>query len=714
MSDTMAPEPQETPVDGEAMSDSELAALLAQHEAQSVGYFTSEIASEQEKAINYYYGRPFGDERDGRSQVVDRTVAVTVDNALAAVLKPFVSAEDVVAFEARGPEDEETAQQATEYINYVFTVDNPGFSILHSWFKDAFLCKLGIAKYWWEDKTTIEPQSHVVDAPTLLHLRETDHYQGEQDNGDGTYTAFLNVPKPDGIARVEVVPPEEFLITPLARSLKTAPYVAHKPSNVTRSTLIGMGIDPEIVEGLPAKSDQVDEPRAQARYEDENWSTSRILTGSDKSGDLLALRDEYVLVDYDGDGVAELRRVLRVEDHILLNEPADERPFALLCPVPMSHKIYGLSLADQTLDLQRIASVVWRQTLDNLYLSNNPRPQVQEQAEREDGTTLDDLEDDTPGAIIRTKNAPIDWATVPFAADKSFPMLSLVGEQVEARTGVRRGGNGLDRDSLNTANQMTATQASQIENKENERIEMIARIFAETGITDLFRGLLNLVSKYQPKERVIRLRNKWVEIDPRGWPEMDVSISVGLGVGNRAEQIGQADSVLQTMQGLGATPYGHMLSQENVYKAVRRKFQAAGIKNVDDYVTDPSTLPPQQDQPNPELLKAQAEIQKMQQQLQQQQQQAAANLELERAKSAAKLDIEREKMQMQNQMALEKQQMEAALEQHRIEVEAALDQQRMAVEAEMQARRDQHDHEQAMHAGAVDLPENRPGGKLDQ
>jgi hypothetical protein len=282
-----------------------------------------------------------------------------------------------------------------------------------------------------------------------------------------------------------------------------------------------------------------------------------------------------------------------VEDTILLNEEVDEAPFALLCPVPMPHKVYGLSLADQTMDLQRIASVVWRQTLDNLYLSNNPRPIVPDGAANDE--TFDDMMDPSPGAFIRIKGADptaLGFQTVPFVAEKSFGMLEFIGSQVEARTGIRRGGNGLDRESLKKGGQITATQAAQLESKENERAEMVGRIFAETGVTRLFKGLLNLVSQHQPKARMVRLRNKWVEIDPRGWPEMDVRISVGLGVGNRMEHIAQADSVLETMAELQQTPYAYLIDAEKVHAAVKRKFQAAGIKNTDEYLVDPSESEP--------------------------------------------------------------------------------------------------------------------------
>src|SRR5213083_2363837 len=137
---------EDNPADGGAMSDSELVSHLEEHEKRAIGYYDSEVATQQEDALNRYYRRPYGDEQPGRSKVVDATVAITVDNGLAAILKPFVSQDDVVAYEPRSQEDEEQAKQATEYANYVFYNDNPGFTILHDWFKDALLQKLGVVK----------------------------------------------------------------------------------------------------------------------------------------------------------------------------------------------------------------------------------------------------------------------------------------------------------------------------------------------------------------------------------------------------------------------------------------------------------------------------------------------------------------------------------------------------------------------------------------
>ena len=364
------------------MDDAELAALLAAHESRAVGYYNSEIADAQAKAIDYYYGIMADvPALDGCSQVVDHSVAVMVDNALAAVLKPFVSADEVVAFNPRGPEDQAQAEQATEYVNYVLNCDNPGFLILHNWFKDALLTKLGVVKAWWEDQSRREVRQLAVDALQLEQARAAPSYLGEADNGDGTFTVHAQEEVPDGKVKIESVPPEEFLISPFARSIEEASYVAHRPSNYTRSDLIELGFDADVVEDLPAASGvgRGEESRQQARYRDEQWyAGTKEAIGTDKSRDTIAVLDEYVRCDFDGDGVAELRRVIRVGDTILFNETydGDGAPFALLCPCPMPHKVYGRGVADQSIEGQKVTTALWRGALDNLYKTNNPRPEV--------------------------------------------------------------------------------------------------------------------------------------------------------------------------------------------------------------------------------------------------------------------------------------------------------------------------------------------------
>jgi hypothetical protein len=631
------------------------------------------------------------------------------------VLKPFVSADEVVSFDPRGPEDQAQAEQATEYVNYVINCDNPGFLILHNWFKDALLTKIGVVKAWWEDRSRAAVRDVAMDAAQLEAARASPFYLGETDNEDGTFAVQLQEIVADGRVRIESVPPEEFLITPFARTIEEAAYVAHRPSNYTRSDLIELGFDAETVDSLPALAGgRGDEARAQARYRDEDgFSDLHHGAGgaaADRSRDVIGIVDEYVRVDYDGDGVSELRRVIRVDDTILFNEPAEEIPFALLCPCPMPHKIYGRSLADQALEGQKVSTAVLRQTLDNLYKTNNPRPVIGDLAIG--ASTMDDLGESTPGAFIRVRNSgQIDWAAVPFTAQHSFPMLEYIARSTEEQTGFQRKGNGFNAEALKKNSPHTATQAAIDENSRNERAEMIARIFAETGMKQLFRLVLRLLVRHQPRARIIRLRNAWVPMDPSGWnADMDLSIAVGLGIGNRQEQIAQANEVLQTMAELQRSPFAWLVDATRLHNALKRKFTAAGIKNVNDFLADPAQATPPQSPPDPAAARTEQEAQLQAAELQRRQQEATLKLELMREEASRKLQQQHDEAAARLQLDREKATAEIALARERMLQEAGLERERMRLQAR---------GEQAFGPGSTDtdvatLSAGRPGGDLDK
>lgn len=703
---------EETPAGGEAMSDSELASILQQHEAQSVGYFEDDIAAEQEQALNYYYRRMDDlPAASGTSQAVDGTVAIVIENALAAILKPFVSADETVSFAPRGPEDVEQAEQATEYVNYIFNCDNPGFSILHDWFKEALLLKLGIVKFWWEDEDRFEGQE--IEVPDEMSLAAIGDQLVDYREVEGGYIARVGQMITDGRVKVETIPNEEFRISPFTRSIDTAEYAAHVPSNIRRSDLLEMGFDPEIVDSLPAySSDGLETSRREARYDDEDSIGNIEFGGVHKPMDRIAVKDEYCRIDFNGDGIAEMRRIVRVNDVILLNEEVDDNPFALLCPVPMPHKVYGQSLADLTMDLQRIATVLTRQTLDNLYKTNNPRPVVGQGAINEDGSTHDSLSDNAPGAAIVVNDiSQFKYESVPFFAKDSFPMLEYIQQQQEERTGIGRAGQGLDTNALKKSGQMTATEMAMIQSGKNARAELIARIFAETGVKRLFKGILRLVVRHQPKERIIRLRNKWVEVDPRGWDvDMDLEIAVGLGIGEKTEQIAQADAVLTTMAEIAQSPYASLVSVENVYAAVKRKYHASGIKNVDEYLSDPAEAEPQEEKPDPEMAKVEAEAQMQAAKLQGEQQLQAAKLQMQQEEAALKIQMAQQQAEAEAQLARDKAAAEMELAREKFAFEQAMAAQRQVFEEEQAERNMQRADREA----DAKMSRNRPGGDLDK
>jgi hypothetical protein len=302
-------------------------------------------------------------------------------------------------------------------------------------------------------------------------------------------------------------------------------------------------------------------------------------------------------------------------------------------------------------------------------------------------------------------------------ADKSYPMLAYVNQQAEMRTGIQKQGQGLDPNVLDTANQITATQAAQMEEAQNNRAELIARIFAETGVKDLYKKILRLLVKHQPRARVIRLRNKWVEMDPRHWnADMDVSISVGLGIGNKAQQIAVADGILQTIAMAMQDPRAATLFPlEKIYNAIKRKFTAAGIKNTDEFIQEPQrdeqgNVVEPETPPDPETQKAQAEMQLSAAKLQGEQQMAQAKLEMQQQEAALKIQLAREEAEAEAMLAREKAMFEAELAREKMQLERELAMQKAEIDREIAARSEQRRDRES----DAKVSKNREGGDLSK
>lgn len=650
----------------EPMTDRELSALVIAEVHDAVGSIgsASTLSSERATALKYYLGEPFGDERDGRSKVVSRDVADTVEWILPSLLRVFAAGDDVVRFEPVGMEDEAFADQATDYINHVFNKDNDGFLILYTWFKDALIQKNGIVKYWWEVTTRAEVETytgltetevfHLVSAPEIEVMAYSEDPMG--------HAIKVRRLKQEGRVRIEPVPPEEFLISRRARTLDDAAFVGHRVYK-TRSDLVATGYPKRLVETLPTYHAVDDTDEALVRWEDDEFRTSGSM---DPMMQTVEIIEAYIKADADGDGLAELLKVTvagGADGNLLDKEPVDAIPFASLCPVPMPHKFFGLSVADLVMDLQRIKSVLWRQMLDNLYLTNNPQREVV-MAKLEKGG-LDDLLHSKVGGIIRAKQEnAVRELTVPAAAAASFPMMEYVDRVRQYRTGVAPASTGLDAEALE---HQTATAVTQMTAAANQRIELIARIFAETGVKDLFRGLLRVVTRHQDQARMVRLRNTWVPVMPGQWNAdgMDASVEVGLGHGNRDQQMGYMMKILELQkEALGAGGLG-LVRPKHIYNALGKLVQWGGLKNIAPYFSDPDQEPPDQQGPPPMDPEVQAAQQKEAAELQIKRETAMAEVELDAQKQAARLATERE-------VALVKAQAEAQLRQERLASEMRL------------------------------------------
>ena len=601
----------------EKVTEEELVSRIQSEITDSLGY-GDEISKQREMAMEYYYSLPFGNEVEGRSQFVDSTVQDTIEWIKPSLMRIFASGDEMVKFSPHGPEDVEAAAQATDYVNYVFTKDNPGWEILYSWFTDALLQKNGIVKVFWDEYTDTEREEyHNLNEMELEALTSNPHVEViEHSSFDGVEDgepAILNDvvikrTNTDGKVVIENVPPDEFLISREAKNIQNARFICHR----VRKTLSDLrlmypdqDLDPEDLgageDDGGTQSTWFGERSARYMY-DESGINAGIGIGVSPQEEALQeywLHESFIRTDFDGDGLAELRKVCTVGRHVLANEEIDTIPFVSITPIKIPHKFFGLSVADLVMTLQLYKSVLMRNLLDNMYNQNFGRYAV-----LEGQANLDDLLTQRPGGVVRVKspNAVTPLATPPLEP-YSFQMLEYIDEIRESRAGVSKHSQGLNDAALTS--HTTATAVNAVLTNAQSRVELIARNFAETGVKDLMRRIYELLLKNQDKKRVVMLREEWVPVRPDMWHDkMDCTVSVALGNGNKDQQMMHLSAIIDfASQALsGGLP---IVTPENLYNLGSSLIKAMGYQNVDDFITPP---PEEEEEEGPDLEAQAAEM----------------------------------------------------------------------------------------------------------
>ena len=641
------------------MTKSELIQHLEQEIDSSLGFSESKLTDQRTDALDRYYGKKYGNEVEGRSQIVTRDVADVIEWIMPSLMKIFTSGDKVVEFEPQGPEDVQMAKHATDYVNYVIMRQNKGFSVIYNWFKDALLQKNGIVKHYWDDsvKVTREEYKNLTEEEFMALLIEDDVEVKEHTASGGMtevedemgmmmqdvqpvlHDVVIERTRNDGKVCIENVPPEEFLINQYAKDIESARFVAHRVKK-TKSELIEAGYSKTKLERAFSAAEAEWKQERLARFDYD--SDSSYPTGDLDEG--IWVDECYVRVDYNNDGIDELRKVTKVGDEILDNEVVDSVPFSSLTPIPMPHKFYGLSVYDLISDLQLIKTTLMRNLLDNMYLTNNGRYEVVEGQ-----ANLDDLMTSRPGGIVRVRTpGAVSPLATPQLDANSFNMLGYLDSIREERTGVSKNSMGLGEGALKS--HQSATGVAQVMSAAQQKIELIARVFAETGMKDLSNNVYGLVQKYESPEKLVRLNNEWVTLYPSEWKEkMDCTAQVGLGFGNKDMNLMHLGQLTQTMQMIAQHPAaGMMIKPKNVYNLVAEQIRAMGMRNVNDFITDPGNgdVPPQQNSD-------------------QQMKQMEAQLKAE------ELKMKIQKMQTESQLKQREMELDAQLQQQELDLKAA-------------------------------------------
>ena len=727
------------------MTDDTLTAICEAKLNNALGWVGGLLSKERTLALSYYRGDLFGNEQDGRSRVISRDVAEAIDGAMPSLIKVFSAVDTIVACKPTRKDSEESAKQATDYLNHTFMTQPNGFDLLQTWLKDGLMSKLGIVKSWWdesEEVTTeeytgltkfqyltllsdadVEPISFephespppeidpgAIEAPPMPSqppptagpgaLPQTQANMNAPPQGavagpgpippapapqpqrptvtpaagevmdDGVlYDCKIKRTNKKGRLCIQNIPPEEFLTDRRAVSADMITFAAHR-SIRTVSDIIEMGVPKNVAEGLPGGTELDYNTEVLNRFKSEDESPSREDSDAlDPAMRHVWVAECYLKVDFDGDGVAEWRKVTLAGSggwEILFNDVAEGHPFSMWTPFKQPHKLFGESMADKTMDIQLIKSTVWRGVMDNMYFNIAPQLGVVEgQANMEDVLTR------RPGGIFRMKNKD---AVFPIATNDTsqsgMAMLGYLDAVRQNRTGMKRWSPGLEGDELNPL-ATTATGVRSVEDATADTLELIARNFGEQGVKPLFKRMLELICKHQDKQETVRLRGQWVNIDPSTWDhEMDMEVMVGLGTGDKTKQVAQlmamltqVDTQLAAAQG-GMT--GPILTAQNVYNKVTRLSEAMGFKTSDGFYTDPATVPPQPPQPNPKMVEVEGKLKLQQEKFQQdtaqkregaaldaqlQQQQAAREAAQEREQAQADMAVQQQKSALEAQLA---------------------------------------------------------------
>lgn len=715
--------------DAPRYDDDELLALVRHERQRSIGFGdtdSAELTEARETAISYYKGDMINVASEhqvaslpNRSKAVDTVVADAVETVLPDVLEVFIGGDDVATFQATGPDDEKMAADESDYVRQVIFDKNPGFINVYTACKDALISRTGLF-YWYPEDYEDTQTRATVQAEHAEALQAVAKAMGqelepeEQDDGSVALNQTQKLVK----VCVEAVPPEDFSVARDTKlPLKDTTYCCLRDRPRVQQ-LIERGVDPDVARSLKSYEDRNEQVE---RSRDEAGEHDKTLDG--ETGDLrvVEVRAHYIRLDMDGDGKTEIWRVLTdAEETVLIEkEEIGQIPFAALTPYINPHRFYGESVADKLIEVQKIKTALLRMLLDSGYFALNQRNYVAQGLAND--FTIPDLLNNVPGQPVRGDQP---GAVTPLAAGQlnfdSLAALEYAATMAESRSGIVRNAQGLNPDTLHD----TAGGALALIAAAQKRVRLIARVFAETGIKDLFLGVHQMLrTSYgegyaRPKAKI---GNAWQEIDPSSWPKRDeMAIDVGIGSAGREHDLLVATQRLSLTERAIEIPGAQaLLDPSNVHNQLMAWERAAGSKDPDRYWSDPTTPEGQQrlqqmsQQPDPKMAEAQANIQLKQSESQAdielRRVQAQADLELRQSQAATDAQTDMARVQSDHTLKMEQMRQDFALKREQLQAELALE--RYRLEQELQIQREAAQHRAAAgYAGAM-VDNVEPGGE---
>ena len=579
---------------------SELSALVDRAIHTSVGFYDSKLSREREDVLDYYNGKLPKPVHAGNSKYVSMDVFDSVESMKAILLETFSAGNKIVSFDPQGPEDVIPARVATQYCDYVIHRQNDSFQIFSDVIQDGLMARVGVVKVYWdevEEEVEEEFEGLTADEIDVLAMApDIKEIKVEFDEDTGLFEGDIIRKVDKSKVCIDVIPPEEFLITPQARSIREAPFVAHR-TRKTYSDLLKMGYDKKLVMSIGAEDDAelTMDPEFLARHD--SVGADRLNLDADEiqeQSKYVMVYECYLYLDMEGTGETKLHKVTKSGNVILDVEEVDKKPFISFCPLPTPHAFYGTNFAHKVIPTQNARTVLMRGILDHTVTTNNPRYGVVKGAL----TNPKELIENRFGGIVNVTRPdgvfPMPQASLnPFV----FQTIQLLDEDKEEVTGVSKLSQGLNKDAVSKQN--SAGMVENLVGLSQQRSKIIARNFA-VFIKELYLEVYRLALAYEESEKIIEVAGAFQRVSPSEWADRkDVSVELRLGYG---EQEREAQKYVMIHQMLSADPAMQPLYQlPNRHAMIKAVLEKSGIKNVDEILTPPEQVQPPQ--PDPMLLK---------------------------------------------------------------------------------------------------------------
>lgn len=579
----------------EKMTESELCSLtqsMVENSVTESGTFNHD----NEEYLKYYNGDPFGNEVDGRSKVVSTDTRDMVEADMPSLARVFLGAGDPVEFKPVSKSNEalQESRDKQAVVSHIIKSIRNSFRTQHDWLKASEFQNISALEYGVEeikrpryktytDISEAELTAIITDIESDPDVESVDIVEQDSEEGDAEISMVkLRIVVSKNEYFMRCVPVEDMIISRNAQNKEDADIIG-KRFTKSRGQLLAEGFDKKLVDSLPTTNteDAERDSLKAIRYQRQGGEEYEDMSYTQWANQEVEGVDVYALIDFDGDGIAERRHIIKCGNVILENEPFDHVPYAIFSSMLMPNNIIGLPRAELTKEYQKVNSALWRQTLDNMYSVNMPRWAYN------DSVDIDSLLDHQFGGAIYVKGQPaasLQALETPYIGDKALQVIQFMEGKKQSSTGSPIANQSLEADQLHKE---TATRFKGMDDANKSRIELVARVIAEVGYRDLWEGIAWFASHYQDTELEVRVLGREMKVDPTSWKyDHYICAKVGTGSGDDEKKV-QNLSALYQIQSQLQQMQNPMVDNTKLYNTLSEITIALGQDAVGEFFNNP-------------------------------------------------------------------------------------------------------------------------------